>query len=247
MLVYSKKKKEKTLSFYEDDEYHLINVLHKKIGDSLKCSFEQKKYNTRIVSLNPLLAEIENEIVESNVSIPSIDLFQAIIKPSHFDWIAQKATELQTNMIIPVLMNRSQSNRDIKLNHVSNIIKNAGMQSNQTNLTKLNPTINSKEMFDLLNNYDYVIVPYEKENNKSLTNLLDKLNYQKNNKIAVVVGPEGGYSEKEINSFSQLKSKYYFVSLTNSILRSETASLYTISVIMDNLQTKINCDGKKCE
>ena len=44
MLIYSKKKKENTLSFYEDDAHHLINVLHKKIGDNVNCSFDQKKY-----------------------------------------------------------------------------------------------------------------------------------------------------------------------------------------------------------
>lgn len=247
MLVYSKKKKEKVLSFYEDDEHHLIDVLHKKIGDTINCAFEQKKYVTTIININPLLAEIQNEIIENNIDIPHIDLFQAIIKPNHFDWIAQKATELQTNMIFPVLMNRSQSNRDININHVNNVIKNAGMQSNQANPTKLNRTINSKEMFNLLNKYDYVIVPYEKENNKPLTNLLNKLDYQKHHKIAIIVGPEGGYSEKEIESFSILKNKCNFVSLTKSILRSETASLYTIAVIMDNLQIKMNCDGIKSE
>ncbi len=247
MLIYSKKKKENTLSFYEDDAHHLINVLHKKIGDNVNCSFDQKKYIAKIINISPLLAEIQSEIVEENFEVPHIDLFQAIIKPNHFDWIAQKATELQTNMIFPILMNRSQSNRDINTNHISNVIKNAGMQSNQSNLTKLNRTINSKEMFKLLNDYDYVIVPYEKENNNSLTNLLNKLTYKKGNKIAVVVGPEGGYSEDEIKSFSTLKSEFYFVSLTKSILRSETASLYTIAVTIDNLQMKINCDGNKSE
>lgn len=247
MLVYSKKKKEQILSFYEDDEHHLIDVLHKKIGDVINCSFEQKKYIAKIININPLLAEIQSEIIENSIEIPYIDLFQAIIKHNHFDWIAQKATELQTNMIFPILMNRSQSNRDININHVNNVIKNAGMQSNQINLTKLNKTINSKEMFNLLNEYDYVIVPYEKENNKPLTNLLNKLDYQKQHKIAIVIGPEGGYSKREIDSFSILKNKCHFVSLTKSILRSETASLYTISVIMDNFQTKMNCDGIKSE
>ncbi|MDE7222016.1 MAG: RNA methyltransferase, partial [Ureaplasma sp.] len=228
-------------------EYHLLNVLHKKIGDKLNCCFEQKKYLTTIVCLNPLLAKIENEIVEDTIIIPNIHLFQAIIKSNHFDWIVQKATELQVNNLFPVLMNRSQSNREINPKHIKNIIKNAGMQSNQTNLMELCPVIKSLEMFDLLKNYDHIIVPYEKENRKSLTKFLNDLDYHNNNKIAIVVGPEGGYSENEITLFSQLGKKCHFVSLTKSILRSETASLYAISVVMDNLQLKINNDGDDSE
>ncbi|MDE6473087.1 MAG: RNA methyltransferase, partial [Ureaplasma sp.] len=107
------------------------------------------------------------------------------------------------------------------------------------NLMNLYEPLNFNELIKTLNdmNYDLIIVPYEKET----INYLYQSDFQnETKKIALIVGPEGGFTNDEIIQLQNFKN-LKLISLTKTILRSETASLYALSIINNFLL----CKGKK--
>ena len=231
--VFASRLKENTFSFFEDDVNHLKNILRMQINDELVCIYEQNKYLTKIVKLDPLLAEIIEPISE-NTELNGIDvtLYQAVIKPKHFEWILSKSTELQVSQITPVLFDRSQKTNLINESRMQTIIQTAAKQSSRNVIPSLNELIKSKQLIEQLNKFDLVILPFESRQETNLGNILDKFNNVNLSKIAIIIGPEGGFSNEEISLLTKLDN-VKMVSLTKTILRSETASFYTLSVLMD--------------
>ena len=229
---FAKKIKDNQFSFFDDDQKHILKVLRLKLNDIIICIYENKKYECQITSINPLLATINNEI-EQNINLNcNITLFQAIIKPKYFEWVLIKTTEIGINNIYPVLFSRSQSNNIQKIERNNTIIKTACKQCGRTNIPQLFDTINFDFLTSILNNYDLIFVCYENENNQNNNILKVVQNYDlKNQKIGIIVGPEGGFNNDEI-SILKLYSNVKFISLSQNILRSETASIYALSVIM---------------
>ena len=235
--VFASRLKDTTFSFFEDDVNHLKNVMRMQINDELVCIYEQKKYLTKIVSLNPLLAEIVSELQENNeLKDVELTLCQAIIKPKHFEWILSKSTELQVNQIIPILFERSQKSNSINPTRMQTIVLTAAKQSSRNKAPTILPDIKSKKMFENLNDFDLVIVPFETRQDTNLGEVLNNLDFYVK-KVAILVGPEGGFSNSEVEIL-QTKKNVKFVSLSKTILRSETASFYTLSVVVDWLIRK---------
>lgn len=235
--VFAKKLKDNTFSFYEDDIYHLIKVLRAKIGDEIICVYEQNKYLCKISSLEPLLAEIKNEVKVLDQDY-TIDLFQAIIKPKSFELIFKKSIELNTTNFYPVVFSRSQTNliKELRLNNLSKVCSS---QANRDNLMNIyNPLYFNELLLKLKsNNYDLIILPYEKENQNYLKHSDFDLDTKK---VALVVGPEGGFTNEEIKQLQELQN-LKLISLTKTILRSETASIYALAIINNFLL----CKGQK--
>lgn len=232
--VFASRLKDTTFSFFKDDEKHLKQVLRIKLNDQLICIFEQKKYLTKIVNLEPLLAEI-CEIITNETEFQGLDLvlFQAVIKPKHMEWILAKATELQVTKIVPILFNRSQTNNLIKLERMENIVYSAAKQSNRNIVPEVQSVIPFKEMLSHIESFDLVIVPYENEEGHYLGEVLRELKITKTlESIGIIVGPEGGFSEQEIIELKK-RDNVYLVGLSKTILRSDTASFYSLSVIID--------------
>lgn len=89
-------------------------------------------------------------------------------------------------------------------------------------------------MLELIVNYDLVLVPYETKENILLGDYLNKVSLDRILKVAIIVGPEGGFSSQEIEELQNYKN-VQLVTLTKTVLRSETASLYTLAVLIDKI------------
>ena len=92
-----------------------------------------------------------------------------------------------------------------------------------------------KNICNLIDNYDIVLVAYENEKEKSIKQILKEIknNYSKEIKIAVLIGPEGGISLEEIEALTE--SGAMTMSLGKRILRTETVTLNVASIIMYEL------------
>lgn len=230
--IFAKKLKNDTFSFYEDDEYHLLKVLQIKLNQEIICIYDEKKYLCKIIKLNPLLAQIINEIPNIKINY-SITLFQAVIKPKCFEEVIANCTQMNVDNIIPILFSRSQYNLKNNISRMNNIIKSNSSIANRNDYLKINSPILFKELPNLLNQFQTVIIPYENNENYYLTQS-DILN----NNIAIIIGPEGGFSSEEINCLSNLKN-VKFIKLTPTILKSETAALYTVSIVSNFILNSI--------
>ena len=193
-------------------------------------------YNAEIVnySKNEVECKIISKINETTESNVHITLFQGIPKFEKMELIIQKNTEVGIKSIVPVIMERTVVKLDEKiaskkLERWQKIAEIAAKQSMRDiipqigNITKLKD-IDTTE-------FDAVLVAYENEEHNMLKTELQKLErkIKSNNSseqqynIAIVIGPEGGISEKELVMLAEKNAK--FVSLGKRILRTETAGV----------------------
>lgn len=239
---FAKKLKDTSFSFYENDINHIINVLRLKIGDELIVIFDSKKYICKITSYNPLLAKIVEEIPNNSDLLGyKIGLFQAIIKPKNFELVLTKSTELGVTDIYPVNFERSQENYREKLDRYNNIVISACKQSGRTLIPTISETINFSDLEKILSAYEIILVPNEHDSSKEndlYSIILDNKIHTKTS-IAIIIGPEGGFTNDELEKLSCFNN-LFFVGLTRNILRSETATFYTLSNIVSYLIYKRN-------
>ena len=221
-----------------DDVNHIINVLRMKKTDKVQICNQDTgdNYNAEIVnySKNEVECKIISKINETTESNVHITLFQGIPKFEKMELIIQKNTEVGIKSIVPVIMERTVVKLDEKiaskkLERWQKIAEIAAKQSMRDiipqigNITKLKD-IDTTE-------FDAVLVAYENEEHNMLKTELQKLErkIKSNNSseqqynIAIVIGPEGGISEKELVMLAEKNAK--FVSLGKRILRTETAGV----------------------
>ena len=232
-----------------DDVNHIINVLRMKKTDEIQICNQDTgdNYNAEIVnySKNEVECKIISKINETTESNVHITLFQGIPKFEKMELIIQKNTEVGIKSIVPVIMERTVVKLDEKiaskkLERWQKIAEIAAKQSMRDiipqigNITKLKD-IDTTE-------FDAVLVAYENEEHNMLKTELQKLErkIKSNNSseqqynIAIVIGPEGGLSEKELVMLAEKNAK--FVSLGKRILRTETAGVVMAGNIIYELE-----------
>ena len=232
-----------------DDVNHIINVLRMKKTDEIQICNQDTgdNYNAEIVnySKNEVKCKIKDKINATTESNVHITLFQGIPKFEKMELIIQKNTEVGIKSIVPVIMERTVVKLDEKiaskkLERWQKIAEIAAKQSMRDiipqigNITKLKD-IDTTE-------FDAVLVAYENEEHNMLKTELQKLEkkIKSNNSseqqynIAIVIGPEGGISEKELVMLAEKNAK--FVSLGKRILRTETAGVVMAGNIIYELE-----------
>lgn len=234
-----------------DDVNHIINVLRMKKGDEIQvCNQETgDNYNAQITQYtkNEVDCEIIERINKTTESNVNITLFQGLPKFEKMELIIQKNTEVGVKRIVPVIMERTVVKIDEKvaskkLERWQKIAEIASKQSMRDIIPKIDNIIKLRDID--ITNFDAVLVAYENEEHNKLKDELQKLskkiegtnsnNNEENFNIAIVIGPEGGISEKEIELLAEKNAK--FVSLGRRILRTETAGLVMTGNILYELE-----------
>ena len=224
-----------------EDVNHIANVLRMKKEDEVQiCNQETgENYITKIMSFSKdeIECEIVKKIIETVESNVDITLLQGIPKFYKMELIIQKNTEVGVKKIVPVLMERTvvkldEKTANKKIERWQKIAEVAAKQS----MRDINPEIeNIIKLQDITKqDYDVVLVAYENEEKNMLKQELKKLQGKDRYKIAIVIGPEGGISEKEIEILKNMGAS--FVSLGKRILRTETAGIVMSGNIMYELE-----------
>ena len=217
------------------DYNHIVNVLRMKKGDIIlitnKDSKETFKCDIEEVKANEVVCNIinrENKNIELNVNI---DLFQGLPKADKMEYIIQKCVELGVHKIVPVNMKycivkiKDEEKKNIRWNKISEV---AAKQCKRNIIPKIEKSIDTYTLYNEIKNYDLTIVAYENEDNITLKTVLRENKNIKN--IAVIIGPEGGISSEEIEKLKENGAK--IVSLGNRILRTETAPIAVLSMMV---------------
>ncbi len=223
------------------DVNHIANVLRLKAENEIQICNEDSgiNYKVKIIDINKedIKCKIIEEIESKTEANTHIHIFQGIPKFEKMELIIQKCTELGVKEITPVEMERCVVKLDgktenKKLERWRKIAEVAAKQSGRDKIPNINNVIKIKNICNILKNYDIVLVPYEKEKITTLKEVLVKLP-QKDLKIAIIIGPEGGFDEQEIKMLEQSNCK--IVTLGNRILRTETVSIAMTSIILYEL------------
>lgn len=234
--------REKEIIIVEEDVKHIKNVLRKQIGDILEICNQQTgtTYKCEIIDLqeDKILTNIidENDNEENKIQV---DIYQGLPKADKMELIIQKSIELGVNAIIPVDMKRcivklDSKSENKKIERWQKIAESAAKQSGRNLVPEIRNIIKIEEIAKLTNTYDSIIVCYENEKENYIKNELLKLKNKENVKIAIVIGPEGGLEEKDVEYLKQNGAK--IVTLGNRILRTETVALNLLSIIMYELE-----------
>lgn len=227
-----------------EDVNHITNVLRMKIGENFQiCNVdttdnyivELSKIDKNIVNCK-IIKQVESQ-AESNINL---SIFQGIPKSDKMELIIQKSTELGVTDFIPVDMERciskiNKKDENKKIDRWQKISEVAAKQSGRDKIPKINNVINIDGICNIINKYNIIIVPYEKEEIITLKNIIDDIKNSENEiyNIGIVIGPEGGFEYSEIEKLKEHGAK--IVTLGKRILRTETVALAMASVIMYEL------------
>ncbi|MBR1925655.1 MAG: 16S rRNA (uracil(1498)-N(3))-methyltransferase [Clostridia bacterium] len=211
------------------EHIHLTKVLRKGVGEQILTASQNYNYVCKIVKIEKkqTVCKIisKEKIVED---IPDVTLFQAVLKGEHMDFLIQKATELNVKKLVPFLSEFVVVKPDEKkLERYNRISQEACKQSGRKRVMEIQNILSFEGLKQELKNYDQIIFAYE-NSRVSAKETLKELNLGQ--KIALIVGSEGGFSEKEVKELEALNAKV--VSLGKNILRGETAGLTLTSIVM---------------
>jgi len=203
------------------DAQHCLKVLRKKEGDLLHLIDGQGGlYEVRLTSTNPKKCAFD--IVKTTPNFGKRDKHIHIaIAPtkniSRLEWFLEKATEIGIEEITPILCHHSER-KIIKPERLEKILIAAMKQSLKAYLPQLNPLTKFQNFVaSQQDNADFKAIACMTEKENHLQNL-----YMGGNAV-VMIGPEGGFSEKEISM--AVAQNFKVVTLGTSRLRTETAGM----------------------
>jgi len=206
-----------------DTEFkHVKNTLRKKVGDSLQITNGNRLLaDCRIKNLSPheMLLQIE-QITKKEKSRPHIALAFSLLK-QHNELIIEKCTELGVYEFFPFFAKRNvkTSLSANQFERLQKIAVAAIKQCDSAHLPTIHKPINFNELLKKLSREYMPVLAWEQESRQNLHDVLH--NAEKD--ICLIVGPEGGFEEKEVD-FAK-KHSAQIVSLGNHILRAETAAI----------------------
>jgi len=218
---------------------HLLGSLRIKIGERIVFVDEDK--NRYLVAVTHAGKDsITGNIIDKTVLIRkhgvSINLVQAIPKGPKFDYIIQKSTELGVSAITPVISERcvvrpEKEQAQAKLLRWRRIALEAAQQSNRRDVPEIKTPVTFTEFLTSYGKVDLKILLWEGEKEHGIKDILKNTKDVKS--VAVVIGPEGGFSENEVKI--AVEKGFTSVSLGESILRTETAPIVILSIILYEL------------
>lgn len=226
------------------DVNHIRNVLRMRIGEELAVSngVDGKEYRCGILSMteDEVLCELRF-IKEDAVELPvRITLYQGLPKADKMELIIQKAVELGAFRIVPVATKRAVVKLDAKkekskLARWQAISEAAAKQSKRAVIPEIAPVMRFADALQEAQTMDVRLIPYEMTENMDKTRALLE-GIKPGQQVAVFIGPEGGFAEEEIAQ--ALERQVEPITLGKRILRTETAGMTVLSILMYELEGK---------
>lgn len=238
-------REQEIISIEGSDVKHIRNVLRMKVGEEIKISDgDNIEYYCRIEGITDKQVKARIlEIKESFAELPAeIILFQGLPKSDKMEWVIQKAVELGAAKIAPMTTNRSVVKLDAKKEEAKHkrwtaIAESAAKQSGRTKIPEILPVMSFQRAIDFTKDFKYRLIPYELADNMSQTRaIIEQLTA--GSRIAVYIGPEGGFDKAEVEY--AVSSGVIPISLGKRILRTETAGLAILSILMYQLEENEN-------
>ncbi|MDD2978850.1 MAG: 16S rRNA (uracil(1498)-N(3))-methyltransferase [Hespellia sp.] len=223
------------------DVNHMKNVLRMKEQEEVMVSDgNNKKYLCEIETFQEeeVMLCIKEE-VHVDTELPSkIYLFQGLPKSDKMELIVQKAVELGVYEIIPVSTKRAVVKLDDKkakkkVERWNTIAQSGAKQSGRGIIPKVTDVMSFREALEYACNLDIVLIPYElAEGMKKTREIVEKI--RPGQSVGFFIGPEGGFEEEEVAL--SLEVGAVPITLGRRILRTETAGLACLSVLMYHLE-----------
>lgn len=217
---------------------HIKNVLRLKTGENIIVSNGNgMDFLVRLDTFEPtrITAAIIQSVINQTEPPIAVTLLQGIPKSEKMEFIIQKCVELGVKRIVPVFTERTVvkivGSKDAlkKVERWKKIISEAAKQCNRGMIPEITPPMSFEHALMIAQESELGIIPYEKETTNGIGRFLKK-GIQS---VSVMIGPEGGFSEEEVRKAEE--KGIHSVSLGPRILRTETAGLAVMSILMYEL------------
>lgn len=224
-----------------NDVNHIKNVLRMQPGEELNISngVDGKEYRCAIEELGDEIICSLRFVKEDGVELPSkIFLFQGLPKSDKMELVIQKAVELGVYEVIPVAMSRSIVKLDDKkakarVARWQEIARAAAKQSKRAIIPQVHEVMTFKQAVEYAKDLDVKLIPYEMAEGMAHTRELIGA-IKPGQSIGFIIGPEGGIDDSELSL--AIDNGFESITLGKRILRTETAGLTVLSILMYNLE-----------
>jgi 16S rRNA (uracil1498-N3)-methyltransferase len=206
-----------------EEAHHLFHVLRARKDEKI-IVLNGYGYYAEGHILNGTTQEVIIDSVHFAES-SKITLCSALLKNKAMDFLIREATAIGVAGIIPLYTQNSEvkiQNVSEKQMHWHRIAREACKQSG-------NPYLPTIEIPRKLKDFQFSVPTFVAALRKDAKNIFHYQSEVKNNPVAILIGPEGDFSEQEYQYFIQ--NNFHFIYLGKHILRAETAALYLLSVI----------------
>ncbi|KAB2822852.1 MAG: 16S rRNA (uracil(1498)-N(3))-methyltransferase [Candidatus Dadabacteria bacterium] len=212
------------------DYKHVVKVLRMKEGDAITLfdtsSFEYEGLISHVGSKEVTVDIVSSRRVETDSPL-RITLMQGLPKGDKMDYIIEKATELGVHTIVPVVTERSQVRTVEKKKRWERIAVEASKQCGRTKPPAIENTLNFDEAIKHKDDNELAFILHVGSQISLKDFLKNPLQHPTN--IIVLIGPEGGFSEKEVLLATEMG--FTSLGLGPRTLRTETAGIAVLSII----------------
>lgn len=223
------------------DVNHVKNVLRMKLGEELEiCDGNNKKYLCEIEEMTAeYVCALIKEELQADTELPSkLYLFQGLPKGDKMELIIQKAVELGVYEIVPVATKRAVVKLDDKkaskkVERWNSIAEGGAKQSGRSFVPEVTSVMSYKEALAYAGKLDVILIPYELAEGMAETKQIISA-IEPGQSVGIFIGPEGGFEVSEVESAMAAGAKA--ITLGKRILRTETAGLTTLSILMYHLE-----------
>ncbi|WP_134700132.1 16S rRNA (uracil(1498)-N(3))-methyltransferase [Ammoniphilus sp. YIM 78166] len=218
-----------------DDVGHITKVMRTSVGDHLiSCDENGACFLCEVEQLNKeqVLCKIVEPLTDNRELPVNVTIAQGLPKGDKMELVIQKGTELGAHSFIPFISSRTVVQLDAKkeqkrLERWGRIAKEAAEQAHRQRVPSIHSLLSWKQLLAEGEEYDLALIAYENEQTSTLHAAMQHL--QPGKKVLLVVGPEGGFSDLEVEE--AMEAGFSPVMLGRRILRTETAALYSLSCI----------------
>lgn len=230
-----------TISIIGEDVNHIKNVLRMKPGTQVRISnMEDKDYICELLELkdDEVIAKIV-DVDEEGTELPSkVYLFQGLPKADKMETVIQKNVELGVYSIVPVSMKRCVVKLDAKKakskkERWQKIAESAAKQSKRMIIPTLDEVKTLKEAVEFAKTLDVILLPYENASGMEKTKEIIG-HIKPGQSVGIFIGPEGGFEDEEVSFLENAGAQV--ISLGKRILRTETAGMALMAVLMYSLE-----------
>ena len=235
--------KEDEIVKIKDDLYEIISKEEVKHIQVLRYNLQDrivinnKVYEVEKMTKSSIIVRYIEDSIQNEKSNIEVTLYQAFLKNEMMDLTIKKAVELGVHKIQPFFSNNVvvkldlNKDREKKKEKLEKIVIEAVKQCGRTDIPEVLTFKKLEELDESISENEINILAYEKET-ISLKETIENIKRRKMDikRIGIIVGPEGGFREEEIEKLKQIPN-VYTVSLGLRILRAETASINLLSIV----------------
>ncbi|MFB1080617.1 16S rRNA (uracil(1498)-N(3))-methyltransferase [Jeotgalibacillus sp. JSM ZJ347] len=222
-----------------EDYKHIVRVMRMTVGDRfISVLSPAEVYESEIVEIEDSYLTGKPVVqIDHQSELPvKVTIAHGLPKGDKLELVIQKATELGVSAIKPFSAERSivkwdQKKGKKKAERWNKIAKEAAEQSHRSVIPQVDEPVSAKQLRSSFHEYDAIMMAYEEDaKSGESSNFYQVLNQLKpDSKVLVIIGPEGGLSESEVEQFTE--DGAVSCGLGPRILRTETAPLYILAAI----------------